>query len=124
MTITAGKIKPLIKNKGDKVNEENKTPGIEEVEELLVLVQHQAKPHGATKMKRFFPSDKYKQNGIDKLEVLGSKKCTRDLKAKVPENSKRKAPKNPTTVTDPIAALTEQVTRLVEAVEILVSAKR
>ncbi len=124
MTITTGKIKPLIKNKGDKVNEENKTPGVEEVEELLVLVQHQAKPYGATKMKRFFPGNKYKQNGIDKLEVLGSKKCTRNLKANVPGNSKRKAPKNPKTITDPIAALIEQVTRLVEVVEKLVSAKK
>lgn len=90
MTISANKINSLIIN-GDNIMAEGKNPKTNEVEEVLVLKQHRAKPSGAAAAKIFYPGDKYKISGLDKLEVL-SGLCTRDLKAEVPENPKRKAP--------------------------------
>lgn len=107
------------------MNEEKKVPKIQEVELLLVLKQHRAKPHSKLVAKRFLPGDKYDQNGLDKLEVLAGANpyCTRDLKAKVPTNGKRTAPANPEAIKDPMGVLIEAVTALTKVVSKLVPAK-
>lgn len=95
---------------------ENKTPAVDEVEQLLVLQQHRAKPAGTTKMKRFVPGDKYQQSGLDKLEVIGTGKCTRDLKADVPKNSKRIAPgKGFESYLNPVEKLCTKIDDLIDA---------
>jgi len=93
---------------------ETKVPKVGEVETLLVLQQHRAKPHGSTEMKKFKPGDKYKQAGIDKLEVLGSGKCTRDLDAKV-QNKRRKAPeKGEESFASPVDKLAAKIDQLID----------
>lgn len=92
---------------------EGKTPPTSQAEELLVLVQHRAKPLGSTEMKRFLPGQTYKQSGLDKLEVIGSGKATRDLNAKLPVSTKRKAPKDGPKK-DPVTALSEKIDKLID----------
>lgn len=106
------------------MSEDKKAPAMNVVEPLLVLKQHRAKPHGKDKARRFLPGDKYEQGGMDKLEVLARKLCTRDLKAKVPDSLKRTAPKNPQAIKDPMGVLIETVTALTDAVSSLVPAKK
>ena len=102
-----------------------KTPEVKEVETLLVLKQHRASPFGETTAKLFFPGDKYKQNGLDKLQVLGTGYCTRNLDTKVPENTKRKAPKpGEEKFANPMDALSTKIDKLVDVVEKLIGDKK
>ena len=103
---------------------EGKVPKASEVETLLVLQQHKAKPFGENKLQRFLPGDKYKQAGLDKLEVIGSGKCTRDLKAEVPVNLKRNAPKpGEEMFTNPVEKLSAKIDALVDVVNKLINKK-
>lgn len=66
---------------------------INEVESLLVLRQHHAKPWGETKTRRAMPGEIYKQAGIEKAELILHGQCSLDLNAKIPKSNKRVAPK-------------------------------
>lgn len=59
------------------------------VEELLSLKPHRAKPSGELIVRRILAGEKYKQSGIEKVEAVAYGFATRDLKAEVPQNSKR-----------------------------------
>jgi len=120
LTISVKNIQSLIIN-GDKIMAEGKTPRVDEVEEVLVLKQHRAKPSGALIAKIFYPGEKYKISGLDKLEVLAGN-CTRDLKAVVPDNAKRKAPKTgDEKFVDPVTKLSAKLDKLLDLVEKLLS---
>lgn len=122
MTINVNKIKTLIIN-GDLTMSETKTPRVDEVEEVLVLKQHRAKPVGALVAKTFYPGEKYKISGLDKLEVLANS-CTRDLKAVVPVNPKRKEPEAGTEINaDPVSQLAKKLDALIDLLKPILQKK-
>ena len=107
------------------MSEKTNEPKANEVETLLVLKQHRARPFGKKEAERFLPGDKYQQSGLDKLQVLGTGYCTRDLKAEVPENPKRKAPKpGQEKYNDPYKVLLEQNQKMLEILTQLVADKK
>lgn len=98
---------------------------VDKVETLLVLAQHRAKAFGEQTSKRYLPGDKYKQSGLDKLEVLGTGRCTRDLDAKVPSNPKRKKPeKGKESYLNPVEVLSAKIDKLVDVIAQLVTDKK
>jgi len=100
---------------------EEKIPAVDEVEKLLVIKQGRLKPANTSKIKKCFPGDTISMVGMDKLDALGQGKVTRDLKGKVPENGKRKAP-NPQEVEfaqNPNKVLAEALIKLTSVLELL-----
>lgn len=62
---------------------------LNELEEVLVLRPHYAKPEFEEKVRRMEPGEKYKVKGLDKAEAIMSGFVTLDLKAKIPKTNKR-----------------------------------
>lgn len=62
---------------------------LNEVEEVLVLRQHNARPEFEKFVRRFFPGEKYKISGLAKAEGIMYGYTTTDLNAKIPESRKR-----------------------------------
>lgn len=100
-------------------------PATDDVETLLVLHQHRAKPFGSRIAKQFIPGEKYQQSGLDKLQVLGTGHCTRNLSASVPQNVKRVAPKKgEEKYANPVDALSLKIDKLADAIADLVKSKK
>ena len=95
-------------------------------EEVLVLRQHRAKPHQSDVCKLFFPGEKYIQRGMDKAQVLMTGMCTLDLNAKVPENTKRKAPLpgEEKHLNTPDQLLSKKIDKLIDTINDLVLNKK
>jgi len=96
------------------------------IEELITLKQHRAKPVGEFVSKRFLPGDSYKQSGIEKIEVLarGLAAVKADFKGTIEKGKDRVAPKNPQLVLNPIVALVEAVTKLVNKMDEFIELKK
>lgn len=62
---------------------------LNELEEVLVLRPHYAKPEFEEKVRRMEPGEKYRVKGLDKAEAIMSGFVTLDLKAKIPKTNKR-----------------------------------
>lgn len=102
---------------------DTKVPKADEVEELLVLKQGRLRAVGERDLKKYLPGAKIKMVGLDKLDALGQGKVTRNLKADVPENTKRKAPKpGEEKFTDPVTKLSEKIDQLIESNQQLIAA--
>jgi len=107
------------------VDPELKLPAAKEVETLLVLKQHRAKPFGSSEARLFIPGEQYKQSGLDKLQVLGTGYVTRNLKADVPVNPKRVAPKKgEEKYANPVDVLSAKIDKLVDSIGDLIKNKK
>ena len=105
------------------MSDEVKIPKVDETETLLVVKQGKLKAVGSREVKRFMPGQKIQMVGLDKIDALGQGKVTRDLKAEVPENSKRKAPKaGEEKFADPVTRLSEKIDQLIESNQQLIAA--
>lgn len=62
---------------------------LNELEEVLVLRPHYAKPEFEQSVRRMEPGEKYRVKGLDKAEAIMSGFVTLDLKAKIPKTNKR-----------------------------------
>ena len=103
---------------------------LNEVEEVLCLRQHNAKPHHEDKVRRFLPGEKYKVAGLEKAEGIMYGFTTLDLNAEIPVSKKRTvedaelSKKKREAEKDGFSKMQNQIDELTAAVAKLTAAKK
>lgn len=63
------------------------------IETVLILKQCRIKPLGEERSRRALPGEKYQIGGMDKIELLARGLATLDMKAEIPDSTKKAPPK-------------------------------